>query len=126
MELVPICVHAAAGSRATFLCSYRGHERLAIEFQVLGLGNRTGEEVARTGEEVARVGEGVARVRREGQYSWHATRQWSLAVSGQALVVCSLRDTEGRSLGRLAALVTSGPECSEECGRGAHRVTREH
>ena len=115
MELVPIRVHAAAGSRATFTCSYRGHERLAIEFQVLGLGNRTGEEVARTGEEVARmgeevartgeevawtgeeeartgeevartgeevarVGEGVARVRREGQYSWHATRQCSGAL----------------------------------------------
>ena len=114
MELVPIRVHAAPGSRATFTCSLRGHERLAIEFEVLGLGNRTGEEVARTGEEVARV----RRAEGGGQYSWHATRQWSLEVEGQALVVCSLMDTAGRSLGRLQALVTSGAECSEECGRG--------
>ena len=96
MELVPIRVQGVPGTRASFTCSYKGHERLNIEFKLITL-------------EEEPVGARVKREEEDPGYSWLATRQWTMEVGKKPGVVeCSLVDGMGRRVGSLQALVTPG------------------
>ena len=100
MELVPLRVVAAPGTRTTFTCAYRSNERLTIEFEALSTGKgRPPTTMSRRDL----LSDYVAR------YSWGASRKWTIVLQDHhSMVACRVRNDQGMTLGQLHALISKG------------------